>query len=301
MTSLAQTVNGTGLAHYPDESEFFAEIRGRISTRVPSSPVEDDCHSIWSAVCIASERWTYQNYSVAELRLDLETTWYHIFWAAMTSPGINEPLEHHRLINIVRAIRSQAPLSRRDTYGEVSETANWWTCLPFFEMKLQEMLHSAFIDDYSVSNVEQGSHHWRGLNYFAARLSVAYVYDLRHCAIQAIHDVVEEQDVITYSMMEVVAMWYDCYGFWLENAAIWPVARQEHWNEDLEEFQTFPPKAVKLAPGILAEHAGVSEDILGPSRWRFWRRRLQEVADAESTSDEVAVLAADVSSRMAQM
>ncbi|TKA78875.1 hypothetical protein B0A55_03822 [Friedmanniomyces simplex] len=232
--------------------EFWVRAKNHVLNIIPTELVEDHCSTLYSS-------WSF-------------------FTVGMST---SSALDHQRLIHFLASVKQTgylppngtAPLP--DTEGQQGRL---WPDLPFFEPTLTETW-DATLRDQRDGVPYHGLQEWRNLNLLAARLSVSQAHDLKLLAVRALRDVLEEETVVTAVMMEVVDMWLATYGYWPEEMAAYSLVIRPYYDQPSpSEGLTHPQKRVSVAPGKLAKEARVDGDDVGPSRWRFWRSRLQSLA-----------------------
>jgi len=285
--------------YYDSEAEALAIWSEETLDILPTESVENHCITLWSNVIATSSQWNAGHtlpsefpvslYSLLDLKDTLTQLWWHFLVVGMST---DSALDHQRLGHFLSCVKQIGYLPPKGT-PPLPETegqqGRLWTDMPFFEPTLVDLLGATFRGQrgkvpYRVP--QHGLQEWRNLNMLAARLSVSQVHDARLYAVFAMRDVLEEEIVVAAIMIEVVDMWLATCGYWLEEMAAYAlVVRRYGWEAPLDVAPglVHHKTTVAIAPGRLAEEAGIDSDDVSPARWHFWRSRLQSLA-ADNTA-----------------
>ncbi|KAK5762663.1 hypothetical protein LTS12_007255 [Elasticomyces elasticus] len=242
--------------------EFWNRARNHILDTLSTETIENQCSTLYSSVQAISSQWKEHKYSLPDLKEHLDFLWWNFLTVGMST---SSALDHQRLIHFLACVKQTGYLAPNgsaappDTEGQ-QVLRGQRNRMPY-----------------------HGLQEWRNLNLLAARLSVSQTHDLKLLAVWTLRDVLEEETAVTAVMMEVVDIWLATFRYWLEEMAAYSLVIRPYYHQPSpSEGLTHHQKLVSVAPGKLAEEAGVDGSHVGPSRWRFWRSRLQFLATSNT-------------------
>ncbi|KAK0337018.1 hypothetical protein LTR91_015353 [Friedmanniomyces endolithicus] len=278
------------LRSYKHSGEYFAALREHVLDILSTESVENQCSSLFSGVLVASLQWADHDCPPSDLTENLTFTWWRFLTVGMST---SSAIDHQRLLHFLATVKQIGHLPPNGSPalldGKNNEQGRLWADLPFFNPTLTAMLRTTFHDQRDRVPY-QGLQEWRALNTLAARLSVCEAHDLRFCAVIAMRDVLEEQTAVTADMLEVVTLWLSTQGYWLEAMAAYSVVTRKFYESPSKWF-VYRLEEVAVTPGRLAGEAGVTGEDVSLPRWRFWRARLQALADADASTSPLAASA----------
>ncbi|KAK4897557.1 hypothetical protein LTR27_004701 [Elasticomyces elasticus] len=262
--------------------KLWDRSKDHVLDTLSTEPVEHQCSTLYSSVQGISAQWKEHKYSLLDLKEHLDFLWWHFFTVGMST---SSALDHQRLIHFLACVKQTGYLAPNDSAAPPDtegQQGRLWPDLPYLEPALGETW-VAVLGGQRNRVPYHGLQEWRNLNLLAARLSVSQAHDLKLLAVWAMRDVLEEETAVTAVMMEVVDMWLVTCGFWLEEMAAHSLVVRPYYDQPSpSEGLTHHQKRVSVVLGKLAEKAGVDENHVGPSRWRFWKSRLQSLATSNT-------------------
>ena len=233
-----------------------------------------------------------QTDSSSRPRFDL--LWDAFILVAKNHLTVDDAFKVESLAELAKAIQDLGTLSLN---GQPVKTdlGTAWTELPYLGAQMREAWNTAPPD----SSTEQ----WANLNSFAAQLTAKEASDFSLFAIWTFRDALEtprpfteretgnsdakaktEVDVSTDELLPAVLQWLEVSGDKL-------VALTIESHDYTRAGQSSPDPAFL---GKLAKDVGIVKGGYSPRRWRFWRKRLEEISRAKDDSggrEKVAKLA----------
>ena len=273
---------------YNNVGEYFTELEEYVLDNLHTTTVESSMSWLYSDILSASTKSGQIDYSLPDMNEHLTFIWWHFLTVGMASVSA---LDQQRLLHFLATVKRLGVLATDvpTVFHAEGQRTGSWNDLPAFEQTFTSTLRTAFLghrDRRPFNELKE----WQNLNTLAARISASQVLDLRFCAVKALRDVLEEDVVVTTSMLEIVAMWLASQGYWLEEMAVYSLAfrkfsdSQRKWPDGLAHLQ----KWISVVPGSLAKEAGIDSDDVGPRRWRFWRSKLQAFATGDTALSSLA-------------
>ncbi|KAK1089109.1 hypothetical protein LTR48_000888 [Friedmanniomyces endolithicus] len=245
------------LRSYKHSGEYFAALREHVLDILSTESVENQCSSLFSGVLVASLQWADHDCPPSDLTENLTFTWWRFLTVGMST---SSAIDHQRLLHFLATVKQIGHLPPNGSPalldGKNNEQGRLWADLPFFKPTSTAMLP----------------------------------HDLRFCAVIAMRDVLEEPTDMTADMLEVVTLWLSTQGYWLEAMAAYSVVTRRFYESPSKWF-VYRLEEVAVTPGRLAGEAGVTGEDVSLPRWRFWRARLQALADADASTSPLAASA----------
>ena len=260
------------------EAQIQSRQRASAGTRTNiDAEIAIACDNIWDAfrgfVWNISHRYTQFHHPIILYEFDLHDLWYMLIEGAKNTSA-NHPSQD-RLVVQVLAARELGNLTwtppaedQKEAQPQYAQTSHGkiWADLPFLSADVQEAWSKAL--EFSPS-------HRHNLAAFIARLAKLGICNnaLSICGLSLLREALEtpRRLMASESGSEVpVAELLPAVNSWLEHAGHKLIALSS------DSYNEFPHEAAGL--GELARKAEVSPSGFSPSRWRFWRQRLEEIS-----------------------
>lgn len=257
---------------------FSAKFRSAVDGEAATS----DLRGTITSTIISISRRFLQSVGPVQLLLidyDLHDLWYAFIQAAKNTSSENTAQE--MLVYHVLSAREMGALTRTRQVGlsvspttEIARTSNGmiWKDLPFLTQDLQ--------DAWSKDSLKLSTTHRENLAAFIARLTSVGVCGnaLAGCALWLFRDALETPRPLAVSDSESgsevpLTELLPAVRVWLLFAAPKLIVLSD---KSVDEFSS---EVSKL--GELARSANVASDGFSPSRWAFWRQRLEELSQCE--------------------
>ncbi|KAK5675808.1 hypothetical protein LTS10_011539 [Elasticomyces elasticus] len=262
--------------------KFWDRTRDHVLDTLSTEAIADQCSTLYSSIQVVSSQWKQHKHSLLDLKEHLDFLWWHFLTVGMST---SSALDHQRLVHFLACVKQTGYLAPNDSAAPPDtegQQGRLWPDLPYFEPTLSETW-DAVLKGQRNRVPYHGLQEWRNLNLLAARLSVSQTQDLKILAVWTLRDVLEGEAVVTAVMMEVVDMWLATCGYWLEEMATYSLVVRPYYDQPSpSQGLTHHQKRVSVVPGKLAKEAGVDGSHVGPSRWRFWKSRLQSLATSNT-------------------
>lgn len=265
------------------------EYRAHLSLAViPGCDIQYHCEKLFSSLVIISQQWELYSFSLANLQPDLELDWWYFCKLAMVV-DYRDSRNQQQLVQLLSNIRafdsgSRSIRSQPRPVGtmETGPRENLWTALPFFEKTVQDVLRSSFEEHKTTPTTRN----WQNLNAVLVRVCAAQTHvPLRICCIVTIRNILEENVNVTQPMMEVLVMWINVCGLWIEQLV-------QHSDVDIPYFDGVEKRSIAPAlediavePGSLALQAGITSANMTIERWQFWNARLRTLLNANRAGE----------------
>jgi len=220
-----------------------------------------------------SHRYTQFHHPILLFECDLHDLWYMLIKAAKVT-GADDPLQDRLLIQVLYARElgtlkwTSASSDSNDMESHIALTSNGriWTDLPFLAGDIQEVW-SKFLSIKSQERVNLAA--------FIAKLTALGVCGdaLSLCAISLLRETLETQRRLTASESGSdvpVAELLPAVNAWLEHAGHKLIALS---NNSFNNFE--------LKESVLARDANISSGGFNPTRWLFWKQRLEALSQCD--------------------
>ena len=260
-------------------SSYSAHLRSGIDQEAAKGDNHTLVSTVTSFIYSMSSRYFHVDFAVELLDNELHDFWYTFIQAAKNT-SYGSPTQD-RLVFYVLYVREMGVVTRTLPNGDKQEVRSsdgkLWSDLPFLVQDIQ----TTWINDY----LKMSATHRQNLAAFLARLAAVGVcgHSLTGCALWLLRDALETprrlSDVESGTEVPVVEL-LTAVNMWLLNAPHKLVILSD------ASYNNFSPKISAL--GELAQ-GRVAVGGFSPSRWNFWKERLEQISHSEH--EEVKKLA----------